>query len=66
MQRPDEPKPAADLPRHVCCWCNWDSMWPEAGGGCYMCLRERLKRGHAPGAAVVEDDDGAADGPEVP
>lgn len=44
---PDDPK-AADLPRHTCWACSWDSFWPYAGRGCFVCLRERLKRGHAP------------------
>jgi hypothetical protein len=61
----DDPKPEAAAHQRYVCWaCNWDSMWPAAGG-CYVCLRERLKRGHAAGR-VVEEDDGAADGPEVP
>jgi hypothetical protein len=66
MQRPDEPKPAAANSERFTCWaCGWDSLWPGAGGGCYCCLGERLRRGAAP-RVVTDEDDGRADGPEVP
>jgi hypothetical protein len=53
---PDEPKPGATTGERFLCWaCGWDSMWP-AVGGCYVCLRERLKRGHAAGRVVTDDE----------